>query len=564
MRVKKEDGHKELSNDLLNLSNNRISRIDFFYEITKLLLSYTAADAVELFINEENKYIHTRIASKTKYAFNYDIFPVDKMSKGDISVVNSMFPVYDYLIKEITRKDDKKVTGIVSTGGAILADNLNIDFAKEMLKLNPDRYYSTIHIASVLMVPLMFENGKPGLLSILSETSEKFNENTVKAFDEIASLLVIALMNHRNRSALNERMKELSCLYKLAQLAIDTIKPLAEFFTEIAELLPPAWQYPEIASARIVFDTQIFYTARYIEGWQRQSSDIIVNGINRGFVEVIYSQTKPKMDEGPFLAEERSLIDFFARQLSFIIERREAERERRKLNEQLRHTDRLAIIGQLAAGVAHELNEPLGSILGFAQLIGKTPGLTEDASQDLSKIIKASLYAREVIKKLLVFAREVPTHMEEVNLNTIIMDGLYFFEARCTKSHIEIIRSLAAGLPKIMGDDSQLNQVLINLVVNAIHAMPGGGKLMIQTDYGEDSVTLTVEDTGIGMPDEIRGKIFMPFFTTKDVNEGTGLGLAVVHGIVTAHNGEIKVESLQGKGTRFDIHFPSLKANSDR
>lgn len=556
--------HRELSQKLLNISGRDISRIDFFYEITKLLLSYTSADAVELFIHEENKYIHTRIASKTKYAFNYDIFPAGKIEHGDISVVNSMYPVYGYLNNSILNKKPGSIEGFITQRGTILATNLDSSFALEMAKINPDRYYSTINIASVLMAPLRFDSGNHGLLSILSESADKFDESAAKQFDDLSPLLVVAMASHKNKSELNERTKELACLYKLAQLSIDTNKPIPVFFTEIAELLPPAWQYPEIASARIVFDTQIFYTARYIEGWQRQSADITVNGINRGFVEVVYSQTKPKMDEGPFLAEERSLIDFFARQLSFIIERREAERERRKLNEQLRHTDRLAIIGQLAAGVAHELNEPLGSILGFAQLIGKTPNLTEDASRDLSKILKASLYAREVIKKLLVFAREVPTLMEEVNLNTIILDGLYFFEARCTKTHIDIVRSLAAGLPRIMGDSSQLNQVLINLVVNSIHAMPGGGKLIIQTAYDDTSVTLTVEDTGTGMPEDVRAKIFLPFFTTKDVNEGTGLGLAVVHGIVTAHNGEIKVDSLPGKGTKFDIRFPALTADSDK
>ncbi len=555
--------HRELSQNLLDLSNRNISRIDFFYEITKLLLVFTSSDSVELFINEENKYIHTRISSKTKYAFNYDIFPADKHTSGDISVVNSMYPVYNYLKKLIQAQSSDHAKGIVTTRGTLLAIGLGSRFAAEMAKLNPDKYYSTIKIYSILITPLNFGDSSRGLLSIISEADNSFSEVFAETFDDIASILAVALTNHRNSSDLNERTKELACLYRLAQLSIDTNKPLPEFFSQIAELLPPAWQYPEITSARIVFDTQMFYTAKYIEGWQRQSSDIIVNGVNRGFVEVVYSQTKPKMDEGPFLAEERSLIDFFARQLSFIIERREAERERRKLSEQLRHTDRLAIIGQLAAGVAHELNEPLGSILGFAQLIGKAPSLTEDASRDLSKIIKASLYAREVIKKLLVFAREVPAHMEEVNLNTIILDGLYFFEARCAKSQIEIVRSLAAGLPKIMGDSSQLNQVLINLVVNAIHAMPGGGKLIIQTSYDGNSATLSVEDTGTGMPDDVRARIFLPFFTTKDVNEGTGLGLAVVHGIVTAHNAEIKVDSIQGKGTRFDIRFPLLKKTDD-
>jgi signal transduction histidine kinase len=119
-----------------------------------------------------------------------------------------------------------------------------------------------------------------------------------------------------------------------------------------------------------------------------------------------------------------------------------------------------------------------------------------------------------------------------------------------------VVRSLSRDLPEITADPGQLNQVLINLVVNSVQAMPEGGRLTVQTLSGGDHVSLIVEDTGVGMNEEVKKQIFIPFFTTKDVDQGTGLGLAVVHGIVTSHGGSIKVESQVDRGTRFEVQLP--------
>jgi signal transduction histidine kinase len=274
---------------------------------------------------------------------------------------------------------------------------------------------------------------------------------------------------------------------------------------------------------------------------------------------VVYLQRKPELDEGPFLKEERKLINALAREIAGYIERKQAEEERVALQEQLRHADRLATIGQLAAGVAHELNEPLGNILGFAQLASKTDQLPEQTLKDLNRIIDASLQAREIIKKLMIFARQMPTKRLPVDVNKLIEEGLYFFEMRCVKSGIDLQCVLNPQLPNVIGDQLALNQVLVNLVVNAIQAMPEGGTLIIRTSAVEDRVHIKVEDTGHGMSQETMKKIFIPFFTTKDVNEGTGLGLAVVHGIITSHGGKINVSSTPGKGSLFDVILPVPK-----
>ena len=225
-------------------------------------------------------------------------------------------------------------------------------------------------------------------------------------------------------------------------------------------------------------------------------------------------------------------------------------------SEQIIHADRLATIGKFASGIAHELNEPLGNILGFAQLAKKYPSLPEQTVADLEKIEKSSLYAREIVKKLLLFARQVPSHRDVFNINNIIKDSLYVFEGKCKQSGIELIINLSDNVPSVTLDSSQMTQVLINLVINSIQAMPDGGRLEIKTDSSEDYIYLTVEDTGTGMSEETKKHIFNPFYTTKDVDQGTGLGLAVVHGIVSSHGGTINIDSIQSKGTRVEIQIP--------
>jgi signal transduction histidine kinase len=357
-------------------------------------------------------------------------------------------------------------------------------------------------------------------------------------------------------AALRERVKELTCLYGIAQVAAKPGVALEELLRRVVGFLPSAWQYPDITSARIVLDGVEYATPDFHDGPNGQVAEIVVAGLSRGAVEVVYAEGRPELDEGPFLKEERSLIDAVARQAALIVERREAEQGRLRIEDQLRHADRLATIGQLAAGVAHELNEPLSNVLGFAQLAKKCPGLPEQARKDIERIEPACLQARDIIKKLLVFARHTQPKETPVDLNRVIEEGLRFFDARLAKDGTELALDLAPGLPSITADAAQLNQVLVNLVVNALQAMPGGGRLSVRTRAGEGCVSLVVEDTGTGMSEEVLDKVFVPFFTTKDVGEGTGLGLPVVHGIVTSHGGSIRAESKLGQGTRFEIRLP--------
>lgn len=556
---KSAEDFRALSHQILSYANRGVPRIDFLREISKMLMVFSGCNAVELLLKEENKYIHCEITHQTEYSFQYEVIPSAESKDGEIVPILNEDSIINRLRIDIIQGQFDPSLPVFTTNGSFWTGDTKKPLTF-MLKPGEQKHHHNHSIngdyRSLALIPLVFGDENIGLMQLMSIQRYYFSKDKIEFYEGIAQILGIAMVNQRAQAALRERVKELTCLYSIAQVAEQQGISLGEIFQGIVELLPPAWQYSKITSGRIILDGRAYTTPGIQEDGQKQTTDIVVNGERRGIIEVIYMEKKPELDEGPFLREERNLIDAIARQIALIIKQREAEEGRSMLQEQLRHADRLATIGQLAAGIAHELNEPLGNILGFAQLAKKSPEIPNQASQDIDKIVSASLHGRGIIKKLMIFARQMPPKRARVDLNQVVEEGLYFFEARCARSGIELVRLLSPNIPEITGDQAQLNQVLVNLVVNSIQAMPDGGKLIIQTYADNENVSLVVEDTGFGISEDVIKKIFIPFFTTKDVNEGTGLGLAVVHGIVTSHKGSIKVKSKVGQGTRFEIQLP--------
>ena len=414
---------------------------------------------------------------------------------------------------------------------------------------------------SLILVPFAIGTEDVGLLQLKSRREHFFAEMEVEFFEGVAESIGIAVADRRTYWKLRERVKEMTCLYGIAELASRPGISKEEVLRGVVGLLPQAMQYPALTVGRIDLDGEAYSTEEFEETPDKLSADINIDGLVRGAVEIQYKEAKVDFEAGLFLREEQSLIDAVARQVGLILKNRQAEEERVRLQEQLRHADRLATIGQLAAGVAHELNEPLGNVLGFAQLITKAPDVPEQVSRDIDKILTASLHARDIVKKLLIFARQMPTIKSSVDLSAVADEALSMLASRLEKENIESVIELQPDIPRIIADPIQLGQVIVNLVVNAFHAMPDGGTLTLTTRGDDAHVYLIVEDTGVGMSEEVKKKIFLPFFTTKDVGQGTGLGLAVVHGIVASHGGSIDVRTEPGKGSRFEVRFPR-KASS--
>ena len=222
---------------------------------------------------------------------------------------------------------------------------------------------------------------------------------------------------------LQEREKELSCLYAVSQIIVEEGLARPDRMRRIVATLPPALRHPDRGVARLTLDGERFGSSEYEEARTVIGADLVVDGVRRGAVEVGYTSASGADEEAPFLEEERSLLQNVARQVSLFITRQEGAARRTALEEQLRHADRLATIGQLAAGVAHEMNEPLSSILGCAQLAMKAPDVPQSVLDDLREIVTASLRAREIVKKLLLFARQTPPKTLPINLNEIVEDA---------------------------------------------------------------------------------------------------------------------------------------------
>ena len=237
--------------------------------------------------------------------------------------------------------------------------------------------------------------------------------------------------------------------------------------------------------------------------------------------------------------------------------------ERIEMERQLTQTDKLSSIGLLAAGVAHEVNTPLAVISSYAQLLAKQLQGDEKRSALLEKITKQTFRASEIVNNLLNFSRTSGTEFQDVDLNRIIHETLGLLEHQFKTGRIKVEGDLATSLPTIYGNSGRLQQVFLNLFLNAKDAMPGGGTLRVQTlnSYG---VHVVVSDTGTGIAPEHIQRIYDPFFTTKKRPQqgntgGTGLGLSVTYGIIQEHAGKIRVESRQGEGTRFYLEFPMTR-----
>jgi PAS domain S-box-containing protein len=237
---------------------------------------------------------------------------------------------------------------------------------------------------------------------------------------------------------------------------------------------------------------------------------------------------------------------------------------RKKMEQQLRQAEKLSALGQLVAGVAHELNNPLAVVMGYAQILSKHKTLEEKVRKDLLKILHESERAAKIVRNLLTFARPREPHMTVVDVNRLVADALETREIQVHSAQVQVLRRLAPDLPVTKADADQIEQVMANLMANAIQALDNHlGKRVIEvtTEKRGDKIRIAVADTGPGIPLQILDRIFDPFFTTKGPGKGTGLGLSICYSIMEEHKGKIWVESEVGKGARFIAELPIVSCH---
>ncbi|MAO09474.1 MAG: sensor histidine kinase [Flavobacteriaceae bacterium] len=357
-------------------------------------------------------------------------------------------------------------------------------------------------------------------------------------------------MSH-TEEALQERIKELTCLYEVSSIIVSAnVEELDETLKAIANSLKKAFQFPEYTEIAIETSINSFKTGNVDENVGISSDIKVFNKLNG---KIIASLTA---DKSTFLREEQQLLDNVALKIENLLERIEIKENEASLKRQMERADRLSIIGEITAGIAHELNTPLANILGFAELLKDEFKNEKNDSSDLDKIIHNAIFSREVVKKLMFFACEMPQEMKKVNIVPNIRDAISLLDATFRKEEVKYVVKIEEEELWLKADTIQLTQIIFNLIINAIYFSPKNGLVIIKAFQTDTENVLKISDEGPGLPKTDLEKIFQPFFSTKPTGDGSGLGLSVVQGIVLSHKGTIKAENNKNKGATFTVRLP--------
>jgi len=351
---------------------------------------------------------------------------------------------------------------------------------------------------------------------------------------------------------LGERVKELNCLYGISMHAEKQDISLEEILQEIVNLIPPGWQYPEITCARIVLEDRVFKTSNFKRTIWKQDAEMMAHGDKLGFLEVCYLEEKPETDEGPFLREERNLINDIAKRVGKITERKRAEEEIRKKNKELE---------DFVYMVSHDLKNPVVSIQGLCSLLMKKH--QEDLNEKILFYIdrvqaNASLMA-SLLEDLVELSRigRIEDKKTEISVQEVIESVWGGVSRSLSAEDVEFI--LPENLPQVFYSEKRLYQIFYNLLSNAVKFKDEDKKPKVEIGCQDNKADYTffVRDNGIGIEREYHDKIFEVFSQLKDTeSEGTGMGLSIVKKIVEANQGKVWVESQKGVGSTFYFTIP--------
>ncbi len=363
-----------------------------------------------------------------------------------------------------------------------------------------------------------------------------------------------------------ERIKELKCMYGVAD-SIQSRNTLKEILQDVANLIPPGWQYPAITRGKVIFEGKEYVSEPFEETEWKQSCELVVDNKRVGSIEVYYLEECPDLAEGPFMTEERNLIEGIAKNLSDAIELKRTEK-------QLVQSQKMEAIGTLAGGIAHDFNNILAVILGYAEMARDDSQPDTTVAKDLDKVLEGGNRAKDLVQQILTFSRQ--SELEKIPLQpaSVVKKTIKLLRPSLPTT-IEINQDITSATGLILADPTQLHQILMNLCTNAFHAMEEtGGNLGISlkevtlstADLVHEPnveagtfVQLSISDSGPGIPLEIKKDIFNPYFTTKETGKGTGMGLSIVHGIVKSYGGFISLYSEPGEGTAFHVFIPVIE-----
>lgn len=406
----------------------------------------------------------------------------------------------------------------------------------------------------------------------------------MKVKNELTAILAIG--EKREGSPLNsEDLLLLSTLSGHAASAIESARLFDEVSKKVSEI-NRLMEYNENILESSKIGIMVINSSGRIMNWNRALEDIYSSSrsdaVGRNLAEIFpVHLTKYVLDKvsAPLKGEDRvyryTLINRVGRRIianisiSPLEQRKDASTqfvitfddvtEQVKLEERLLRQDRLASIGLLAAGVAHEVNTPLTGISSYTQMLLEEMDKDDPRYRILKKIESQSVRASRIANSLLKFSKGESSDLEQLNINDVLEDTLSLFESQVIGKKIEIRKRLVTELPPISGNRSKLQQVFLNILMNSRDALPSEGQIQLESKLEDERVVVKISDNGIGIAREDMSRIFDPFYTTKGKGKGTGLGLSISYGIIKEHQGEIYVESTPGKLTKFTLEFPVSK-----
>jgi two-component system, NtrC family, sensor kinase len=405
-------------------------------------------------------------------------------------------------------------------------------------------------------IPVQRRGERIGAVAIASESVHAFSPLELERVEAMADLLSVALANAELFETMRQAEWRFRTLFRAAPDAVLTVLQASGRVREANDAVRAVFGLdPHQVIGRTLLELVVpedrplleSALAKAFEGAQTRVELHVSHAGGGARVVALAASRLPEADPPSALLVGRDMT------------------HEREMRVRLMESDRLAAVGELVAGVAHEVNNPLSSISAFAQLLLRDGGLSSSQRESIEVIRAETMRASQVVKDLLAFARRSEPQRVPIDLNGVVTRTLRMRQYQFAESSVRVEQDLATELPAVLGDARQLQQVCLNLITNAVQAMAalGGGTLTLRTALVEDAVILEIRDTGPGIGAAARAHIFEPFFTTKTEGEGTGLGLSVSYGIVSAHGGKIDVASTGTDGTTFRVSLPAVSARAD-
>jgi two-component system, NtrC family, sensor kinase len=378
---------------------------------------------------------------------------------------------------------------------------------------------------------------------------------------------------------LNERVKELTVLHRTARLLQDHARTPPTLLQEIVTILPQAFEHPELAAARIVFDGEEYRSINFGPNPWKQSAHFTTSGGKHGVVEIAYAENGRGQSRHPFLPEEKSLLESIAEMLQLYLERKETQESVEKITQELvarnkelwnlQHeigqVGQAAALGWMTGAIAHELGTPLNSVLGYTQLLGQED-LPEKARRHAKTIESQVRRMAGIVQYYLDRTRGSTSKRSQINLNDLVRETLLLLKPVFTEKSVQVAVRLAESLPLLNAHSGSLQRVLINLLNNAVDSLGQERHITIATEIARPTeqqrpgIIIEISDSGTGISADLLPKVFDFFMTTKNPGAGTGLGLAVCKEIIKEHGGKITISSEIEKGTTVRVLFPAEPA----